>query len=200
MSEEIIRLYEYDQEKPDIESALAHFGIKGQKWGVRRYQNLDGTYTDAGRKRYGFKSRRKKAEKTYKNREDAIEARDLKYINAHKSNYSTKELNDLMNRINTEQRLSDMANSSNKKAKKQVEKIFKSNTFKMAATVGVAALVITGANFFEWLKASDNELLYPELKNSTFNFGKELKKTAKDIGNMAINEKVGKYKKFLKKY
>lgn len=30
---------------------LYHFGIKGQKWGVRRYQNSDGTLTDAGRKR-----------------------------------------------------------------------------------------------------------------------------------------------------
>lgn len=31
---------------------LAHFGIKGQKWGIRRYQNSDGTLTDAGKKRY----------------------------------------------------------------------------------------------------------------------------------------------------
>lgn len=31
---------------------LCHWGIKGQKWGVRRYQNRDGTLTPAGKKRY----------------------------------------------------------------------------------------------------------------------------------------------------
>ena len=30
---------------------LYHYGIKGQKWGVRRYQNKDGTLTPAGKKR-----------------------------------------------------------------------------------------------------------------------------------------------------
>lgn len=31
---------------------LAHHGILGQKWGVRRYQNPDGSLTSAGKKRY----------------------------------------------------------------------------------------------------------------------------------------------------
>lgn len=33
-------------------SELYHFGIKGQKWGVRHYQNPDGTLTDSGKARY----------------------------------------------------------------------------------------------------------------------------------------------------
>lgn len=31
---------------------LYHYGVKGQKWGVRRYQFADGSYTPAGKKRY----------------------------------------------------------------------------------------------------------------------------------------------------
>lgn len=29
-----------------------HWGVKGMKWGVRRYQNADGSLTDAGKRRY----------------------------------------------------------------------------------------------------------------------------------------------------
>lgn len=35
---------------------LRHWGIKGQKWGIRRYQNKDGSLTPAGRKRYNPES------------------------------------------------------------------------------------------------------------------------------------------------
>lgn len=31
---------------------LYHFGIKGQKWGIRRYQNSDGSLTKEGKQRY----------------------------------------------------------------------------------------------------------------------------------------------------
>jgi len=36
------------------EDFLAHYGIKGQQWGQRRFQNEDGTLTPEGRRRYGL--------------------------------------------------------------------------------------------------------------------------------------------------
>lgn len=34
------------------QNELYHHGIKGMRWGVRRFQNKDGTLTNAGKKRY----------------------------------------------------------------------------------------------------------------------------------------------------
>lgn len=46
---------------------LVHHGIKGQKWGVRRYQNADGTLTSAGKKRYQTDASGRMTEKGAKN-------------------------------------------------------------------------------------------------------------------------------------
>lgn len=45
---------------------LEHHGILGQKWGVRRYQNSDGSLTDAGRKRYSSMAPKKVQKELYK--------------------------------------------------------------------------------------------------------------------------------------
>ena len=37
----------------NFQDELYHHGIKGQRWGIRRYQNEDGSLTNSGKKRYG---------------------------------------------------------------------------------------------------------------------------------------------------
>lgn len=39
---------------------ISHHGVKGQKWGVRRYQNKNGSLTSEGKRRYGGKESLKK--------------------------------------------------------------------------------------------------------------------------------------------
>lgn len=50
-------IHEYSSEE------LRHHGIKGMKWGLRRYQNKDGSLTPAGRKRYDKEIESLKSEK-----------------------------------------------------------------------------------------------------------------------------------------
>lgn len=38
-------------------NSLYHHGVKGMKWGVRRYQNQDGSLTAAGKKKVAKKER-----------------------------------------------------------------------------------------------------------------------------------------------
>lgn len=58
------------------ETTLTHWGILGMKWGVRRYQNEDGTLTEAGKKRYATDVL-KNRQKSKKNRiEDEKDLKD----------------------------------------------------------------------------------------------------------------------------
>lgn len=62
---------------------LAHYGIKGMKWGVRRYQNSDGSYTSAGKNRrkktnsFDYESTKQLRKKSYKE----LSNQELKTLN-----------------------------------------------------------------------------------------------------------------------
>ena len=61
---------------------LYHHGILGMKWGIRRYQNEDGSLTPAGRKRYGsFSSDEKRYYGLIKKRPEELSTQELRFIN-----------------------------------------------------------------------------------------------------------------------
>lgn len=47
-----------------LSNELQHHGIKGQKWGVRRFQNTDGSLTAEGKKRYSVNDYQQAIDKT----------------------------------------------------------------------------------------------------------------------------------------
>ena len=76
---------------------LQHHGIKGQKWGVRRFQNKDGSLTNAGKKRYNDGS-------------DYVCGKDTKTINVKKvtaTDNKPNNLNDYDKALKTTKALSD---------------------------------------------------------------------------------------------
>lgn len=56
--------------QPTTTNELYHHGIKGQKWGVRRFQNEDGSLTEDGKIRY--RDLKKEYESDYYNKRDEI--------------------------------------------------------------------------------------------------------------------------------
>ena len=58
---------------------LYHHGIKGQKWGIRRFQNEDGTMTEQGLKRYHSRGRIRKALNKTEKKVGKASARAIKY-------------------------------------------------------------------------------------------------------------------------
>lgn len=54
---------------------IRHYGVKGMHWGVRRYQNKDGTRTEAGKKHYSDTNRARR--RIIENRKTMADANDI---------------------------------------------------------------------------------------------------------------------------
>ena len=66
---------------------LKHWGIKGQKWGVRNYENYDGTLTPEGKIRYGQKAEKLKKKINIAEKRRAVHERMAKTAQAKADKY-----------------------------------------------------------------------------------------------------------------
>lgn len=105
------------------EEFLLHYGIKGQKWGIRRFQNKDGSLTAAGRKRYS----------------DEGSGNDIKSM-------SDDELRTRLNRLNMEKQYKQLTSKETSPGAKFVQDVLY-NAAKQTATKYTADYMSKGVDY-----------------------------------------------------
>nr|DAV24904.1 MAG TPA: hypothetical protein [Bacteriophage sp.] len=146
-----------------MDSELYHHGIRGMRWGIRRYQNKDGSLTPAGKKRYDKEMSKLKAEeKVLKNKQktqaklDKLETkrkevealRKGKPIQKESSEPKKKTISDLsddelrrvVNRMQLEQQYRNLNPAKVTKGKKIADKVVNQVVVPAAMEVGKQAI------------------------------------------------------------
>lgn len=103
---------------------LTHWGIKGMKWGIRRFQNKDGSLTAAGKKRRK-EDDDKKEETVEERRSRLLKSTNAKELYENRHLLTTAELNERLNRMDTERRLSEVAARNKRSGMEMVDKALK---------------------------------------------------------------------------
>lgn len=160
----------YTAESPE-ELFLMHHGIKGQKWGIRRFQNSDGSLTAAGKDRYNtddgssrserFKNGAKKALKVagvaalagaaaygaYKygqSRPDIGKRIDMANAVKNRRKLSKSEIEDRISRIKLERELKNLTEEELHPFRSVVKDVMKNSGKKVAATVATGGMLYAG--------------------------------------------------------
>ena len=121
---------------------LAHYGVKGQKWGVRRFQNRNGTLTTAGKKEIqAEKVKRKQINKQIKDDAKALrKAYRMGDVDVYDKNGK------LVSRVNPG--LNYKSQLTNKKGKAYVEKVENQmgkmfvRDFAVASSVAIGSAIV----------------------------------------------------------
>lgn len=130
---------------------LRHTGVIGMKWGIRRYQNEDGTLTEEG------KRRKRHAEKRAKQKSDSRNVGSL----------TTVEIQEKIQRLQLEKQLRELTDEQIYPGKVYAERILKDVGTRVLSTV------LVGAAMYGAKAIASKSFDRKELGNAIFNGGKK---------------------------
>jgi len=142
-------------------SELYHHGIKGQKWGVRRYQNPDGSLTASGQARYTYNERKKSL--------------------SNVSNMSSKDMQDAINRMDLEKRYRKTTKENLKDSRTDSH-----SKLKTAAKVVAGTALAAGVGYATY-KAVKNGKALNTYSNRVMNLSNE--ELSKQIARLELEQK-----------
>lgn len=115
---------------------LYHHGIKGMKWGIRRYQNKDGSLTAAGRKRYSDPSDDSGTE----SEKVSGSGHSSKPKKKSLSEMSDEEIREKIKRLELEKRYSELSPKQVNKGKDLAKKILERSTENIGTQLATYAM------------------------------------------------------------
>lgn len=142
-------------------NTLYHHGIIGQKWGIRRFQNRDGTLTSAGKAHYGSESGRSEAQKN----SEKVKRADLK----NKGTLTTAQLKEKIERLQMEKQLRELTESEVNPGRTYVKKLLKDTGSRVITTAAAGGILYLGK------AALSKEFNAKEFGNAIFNGGAKKK-------------------------
>lgn len=115
-------------------SELYHWGIPGMRWGVRRYQNADGTWTNAGKKKREKEYAADHPETLEEKKKRVIDSHDPKTVYENRYLFDANEIATIQRQLTAEDIIRKMIKEEESAGKKFVDKLSdKMDTFTKGA-------------------------------------------------------------------
>ena len=108
---------------------LKHWGVKGMKWGIRRYQNKDGSLTRAGKKRQAAnleKARQAKSDKKkYEDaKNEAVKSGSASEVLKYKGDLTPAQMKEAQDRLKWENDISGYVTKQAENGNSTIKNIF----------------------------------------------------------------------------